>query len=131
MIKKYFITLLLLIGLITPSIIYAPAAQAGLFDNAKQDACGGAQLKDGAVNCNSSNTTSIDTTIAKVINFLTVIIAVVAVIVIIVSGLRFVTSGGDANKVSSAKNALLYAVIGLVVVALAQVIVRYVVNTGG
>lgn len=62
------------------------------------------------------------------INVLTIIVGIIAVIMIIVGGLRYVTSGGDANKVSAAKNTLLYAIIGLVIVALAQVIVNFVLD---
>ncbi len=47
---------------------------------------------------------------------------------IIINGLRFITSGGDSNAVSSAKKGILYAIVGLVIVALAQFIVRFVLN---
>jgi hypothetical protein len=45
---------------------------------------------------------------------------------IIVGGLKYITSGGDSGNVSGAKNTILYAIVGLVVVALAQIIVRFV-----
>jgi ABC-type Fe3+-siderophore transport system permease subunit len=45
---------------------------------------------------------------------------------IVVSGLRFITSGGDSNKVSSAKSALIYALVGIAVAALAQALVHLV-----
>ncbi len=61
-----------------------------------------------------------------VLNIFSVLVGVIAVIMIIVSGLKYITSAGDSNSVNSAKNTLLYAVVGLVVVALAQVIVKYV-----
>jgi len=57
---------------------------------------------------------------------LSVIVGVAAVIMIILSGLRYITSGGDASKVGAAKSSLIYALIGLVIVALAQVIVHFV-----
>ena len=47
---------------------------------------------------------------------------------IIYGGFRYVTSGGDSGHVSSAKNTIIYAIVGLVVVALAQFIVQYVLN---
>jgi hypothetical protein len=65
-------------------------------------------------------------TIRTFINLLTAAVGVAAVIMIIVGGFRYITSGGASEKVTSAKNTILYAVIGLVVVALAQVIVRFV-----
>jgi hypothetical protein len=51
---------------------------------------------------------------------------VVAVIMIIVGGLKYITSGGDSGNITSAKNTILYAIVGLIVVALAQIIVRFV-----
>jgi hypothetical protein len=45
---------------------------------------------------------------------------------IIVAGFRFVVSGGDSSNVASAKNSIIYIIIGIVVVALAQIIVHFV-----
>lgn len=65
-------------------------------------------------------------TVTTVVNVLSVVVGIVAVIMIIVGGFRYVTSGGKQESVTAAKNTILYAVIGLVIVALAQVIVRFV-----
>ena len=40
-------------------------------------------------------------------------------IVMIVAGISYATSGGDSGKVTKAKNTIVYAVIGLVVVIIA------------
>lgn len=61
-----------------------------------------------------------------IINIFSWIVGVIAVIMIIVGGLKYITSGGDSGNVTGAKNTILYAVVGLVVVALAQFIVRFV-----
>jgi hypothetical protein len=45
---------------------------------------------------------------------------------IIIGGLRYITSGGRDTGVTSAKNTILYAIIGLIIVALAQLLVRFV-----
>ncbi len=47
---------------------------------------------------------------------------------IVYGGFRYVTSGGDSSKVGDAKKTILYALIGLVIVALAQVIVKFVLS---
>lgn len=67
--------------------------------------------------------------IKTVINILTAVVGILAVIMIIVAGFRYVTSGGSDEAVKGAKNTILYAVIGLVVVALAQIIVHFVIHT--
>jgi hypothetical protein len=61
-----------------------------------------------------------------VVNIFSLIVGVVAVVMIIVGGLRYITSGGESSNVSTAKNTIIYAVVGLVVVALAQFIVHFV-----
>jgi cytochrome bd-type quinol oxidase subunit 2 len=69
---------------------------------------------------------SINDLISDVINIFSLVVGVVAVIMIIIGGFRYITSGGDSNNVTAAKNTILYAIIGLVIVALAQFIVRFV-----
>jgi hypothetical protein len=64
--------------------------------------------------------------IAEVINFFSVIIGVVAVLMIIVGGFRYIISGGDTGNVTSAKNTILYAIIGLIIVVFAQFIVKFI-----
>jgi amino acid transporter len=67
------------------------------------------------------------TRIAKtVVNVLTTIVGLLAVIMIIYAGFRYVSSGGSDEAVKGAKNTIIYAIIGLVVVALAQIIVHFV-----
>jgi len=70
----------------------------------------------------------VDTIITTVINIFSLVVGVVAVIMIIVGGFKYITSGGDSGNVSGAKNTILFAIVGLVIVALAQVIVRFVLN---
>ncbi len=65
---------------------------------------------------------------ADVVNIFSFVVGVVAVIMIIIGGFKYVVSSGDANNISSAKNTILYAIVGLVIVAFAQIIVRYVLN---
>lgn len=75
---------------------------------------------------NAHGSADVNVIVELVINVLSTIVGVAAVIMIIISGFKYVTAGGDSNKVSSAKSTLIYALIGLVIVALAQVMVRYV-----
>lgn len=60
-----------------------------------------------------------------------IIVGLISVIMIIVGGLKYITSGGDSGNISSAKNTILYALVGIVVVALAEIIVQYVLNRAG
>lgn len=68
----------------------------------------------------------VNKTIKLVINVFSLVVGVVSVIMIIIGGLKYITSGGESSNITGAKNTILYAIIGLVVVALAQVIVKFV-----
>jgi hypothetical protein len=63
--------------------------------------------------------------VKTIVNLLSAMVGLVAVIMIIIGGFRYITSGGNDTSVTAAKNTILYAIIGLVVVALAQIIVRF------
>jgi magnesium-transporting ATPase (P-type) len=75
--------------------------------------------------------TTVNDVIKKIINILSWVVGVISVIMIIIAGFRYVTSGGQEKGVTGAKNTIMYAIIGLVVVALAQVIVRFVISNIG
>jgi ABC-type Fe3+ transport system permease subunit len=64
--------------------------------------------------------------IELVVNIFSVIIGIVAVIMIMYGGFKYITSGGDSSQTASAKNTVIYAIIGLVIVALAQFLVHFV-----
>lgn len=56
---------------------------------------------------------------------------IVAVLTIIFAGIMYVTSGGDAENVKRAKNAILFGVVGLIVTLLAFSIVGFILNWFG
>lgn len=65
--------------------------------------------------------------IAKnVVNIFSYVVGFISVIMIIYGGFRYITSGGSSEGVGAAKSTLIYAIIGLIVVALAQIIVQFV-----
>lgn len=91
------------------------------------DVCNGIGLTSGG-GCGDQGA-GVNNAATVIINVLSAVVGLVAVIMIILAGVRFTTSGGDASKVAGAKGALLYAIIGLVIVALAQLIVHVVINS--
>ena len=64
----------------------------------------------------------------QVTNTILYFVGIIAVIMLIWGGIRYVVSGGDAKKVTDAKNTILYAIIGLVISFLAYAIVQFVIN---
>ncbi len=65
----------------------------------------------------------------QVTNVMLFLIGVLSVIMLIFGGLRYIISGGNAKSVESAKNTILYAIIGLVIAILSYAIVNFVVET--
>ena len=127
---------LMLISLVSVFAIGAPLAVAGTamaYSQADINQClaqgSNFQFDSATGQCvptSVNDGTSLDSLIQKIVNILSVVVGIVAVIMIIVGGFRYVTSGGKQESVTSAKNTILYAIIGLVIVALAQIIVHFV-----
>jgi hypothetical protein len=105
-------------------VAYAQAGQ----EEINRGLCAGANLDFNDPNCagGTDATQKLNNLIRTIINLLSIVVGVVAVIMIIIGGLRYITSGGSDTGVTSAKNTILYAVIGLIIVALAQLLVRFV-----
>ena len=78
---------------------------------------------------NSSATLKVDEIVLAVVNWLLFAVGVISVIMLIVGGIKYATSAGDSNKVTSAKNTIMYAIIGLAVAVLAFAIVGFVTDT--
>lgn len=64
----------------------------------------------------------------NIINVLIFVVGGVSVIIIVVAGLMYVVSAGDPNNTKRAKDALLYALIGLAVAIFARLLVSFVIG---
>lgn len=90
------------------------------------------QLKAGANQAAGGSTSTepaqdLGLKIAHIINIVSAAAGIAAVIVIIYAGFRFVISAGNPEGVKAAKNAIIYAAVGIVIIALAQAIVHFVI----
>jgi len=125
------------IAIISASVMLAIVPAAALSTAVYADAIGdcltqGSDLTTGTgAGCAPSGgattgTDRIQSLVTTIINVFSIIVGIVAVIMIIVGGFKYITSGGDSGNITGAKNTIVYAVIGLVVVALAQFVVKFV-----
>lgn len=64
----------------------------------------------------------------RIIQLVTLFAGVISIIVMILGGISFITSNGNAQKVTTAKNTILYASIGLVISLIAQFIVIFILS---
>ncbi|MFH1392675.1 MAG: pilin [bacterium] len=75
----------------------------------------------------------IDSLIRSVARWIAILISIIAVIFIILGGVSYLTAGGDETKTTSAKNKIIYGLIGLGVAALAwgaEALVRSILGMG-
>ncbi len=69
--------------------------------------------------------------IINIVNALLVLAAIAAIVFIIIGGVRYVTAQGDEDAVALAKNTVIYAIIGIIIILLAAVIVNFFVSQIG
>lgn len=94
-------------------------------------ACSGANcVRQGAnkANTGGGNVSTLDQGIRTVTNILLFLIGAISVIMIVIGGIKYTTSNGNADQTKSAKNTILYAIIGLVVAILAYALVDFVID---
>ncbi len=118
-----------LVGVVASGLLFfsLPAGAQVTQQDINNGLCSGAnlQITSGGGCDNGAATLTLNNIIRRIINILSAVVGIVAVIMIIVGGFRYITSGGSDTSVTSAKNTILYAIIGLVIVALAQILVRF------
>lgn len=64
--------------------------------------------------------------LTRIIFILSIIVGIVAVIGIMTAGLKFITSGNNPQQVTVAREMVLYAIVGLLVAAFAQGLVKFI-----
>jgi hypothetical protein len=128
-IKSVVLSLIASVAFLLPAAIPA-VAHAATFDPSGGLNCGtNIELSETGTCATSGDgdaTTKVNDAVRLALNLFSAVVGIIAVVMIIVGGIKYITSGGDSGNVTSAKNTILYAIIGLVVVALAQIIVRFV-----
>ena len=72
---------------------------------------------------------SLQDTIARIIRVALSLLGIVAVVIIIAGGVRWMTAGGDQDKVSQAKKIILNGTIGLAIILSSYAITQFVINS--
>ena len=68
---------------------------------------------------------------AQIVDILLFAAGTVSLIFVLIGGFQYITSSGDSSRIKGAKDTLLYAIIGLVVTALAFAISGFVISAVG
>ena len=134
MIKKYFlqfvVALALAAGCLGLVVAVSPAdvSAKSIISEACTFAPDSETCKSDSANAKENPLTGTSGTLYKVSLIIAIVAGIAAVIVIIVSGIRYMTSSGDTQKVSSAKSTLIGTIAGLIIIVLAQTIITFVVK---
>lgn len=110
------------LGLISPVLANSGNSNNNVFG----DPC---HHDPGSPICRNQNPVKMEILVKNGLNLLMWIAGILAVVMIIYAGYLFVRSSNDSSKITSAKNIILYAVIGLIVIAAANAIVAFVIKT--
>jgi cytochrome bd-type quinol oxidase subunit 2 len=129
-IKRFVIVGLIGSTMLIPGLL-APVVSGVASADIQDELCQGVDAAADTSNCDNGTTDTNGTNVVedlakKITSIFSVIVGAVSIIMIIYAGFRYITSGGESGKVGSAKTTLIYALVGLVIVALAQLIVRFV-----
>lgn len=101
----------------------APVANAQYNLESGTKAAQGEGMKDEVGDANSL--------VKNIVNVILWVVGILSVIMLIWGGIRYITSAGDSNKVTAAKNTIMYAVVGLVIAILAFAITNFVMKQIG
>lgn len=126
MMKRLLIAAILLASLLSlPLLAGGTAGALDIFGTACDDATANSEVCQRSVTNPISGTEGV---ILRVVSILSFVIGVASVIMVILGGLKYITSNGDANSISSAKNTILYAIIGVIVAVFSRVIVQFIIT---
>lgn len=104
----------------------------GSIEDTEQSSGSGGGAKEQAqqgVNLTGDQTASDVTGLVRtVVLLLSYIVGVVAVIMLIIGGIKYIVSNGESSAVASAKNTIMFAVVGLIIAIFAQGIVQFVLS---
>jgi hypothetical protein len=113
-----------LMVLLAPAV---PVAAGDVFQEVCDDPA--AQSSPACQTTGEDPLTGSDGAILRVARAVAVVAGVAAVIIMMIGGYMYATSAGDSSKISNAKNTILYAAVGLVVIALAQALITFIIGS--
>ena len=123
-----------LIGLQVSSPAYAagntptPAGNSSSTSSSQAAVCEGVGSATGSTGCSTTGK-SVNSLVTTLVDLLSAIVGIAAVVMIIIAGLKYITAGGDSSSIGSAKNTLIYAIVGMIIVAAAQNIDQFGITT--
>ncbi len=110
-------SIVMMMGFLVVAQPALPAQAINVFEQCKDNA-------DAAV-CKSKGDNA-ESIMGTVIDLMLYALGIISVIMIVIGGIRFATADGDPAGIKSARNTVIYSVVGLVVAILSFAIVNFV-----
>lgn len=110
--KLHLLSLLLMLCLLAvaiPTLAATPATGSGVLNNP----IGGSDMK-------------IEAVIIMVIKYLVGVLGIVALVMVVYGGFQYIYSAGNSERLQKARDTIIYAIIGMVIVILSLSILRFV-----
>ena len=117
-IKLAVVGIVAVLGLAAP-LVLAPNSLAACTD---PKTC----IDEGTSKANTGGPSSLPGFVTNLVKVMLFIVGTLSVVMIIYGGIKYTTSAGDSSKITSAKNTIMYSIIGLVVSVLAYTIISFV-----
>ena len=139
-ISRFRLPVLVLVVMLQLALVFSPIAYAAKDPAVPQDFCSQADdtpfCKDkldnppggDPIDNDSSPILGPSSIFYKIIQTVIILTGSISVIMIMVGGFRYVVSGGDSTAVKSAKDTILYALVGLIIAIFAQTIITFVLS---
>ncbi len=120
--KKLLATLTMVLAF-APVVAFAadPVSPSDVGSNA-------CKINPAAIGCGGKKLLGAGSAFGAAINAVIFVAAAVSVLMIVIGGLRYTLSGGDSAGIRSAKDTIIYAVVGLVICITAFGIVNFVIG---
>jgi hypothetical protein len=125
--RNYLTASVLLMIALLPALPAAVSAQVS--QDSIDAACEG--LGAAGENCDNTADDSIGDLVGSIVEILSWVVGVISIIMLIIGGLKFITSNGNAQSITSARSTVIYALVGVAVAVAAQVLVNFVVDRVG
>lgn len=130
--KQVFLNVVVALSLVAPVAVFAGTASAASPAPSAPSTCGNDNTPKGEVLQGVGETASdcsdapVNNIFQTAVQILSILIGVASTIMVLYAGFRYITSGGESGRVSNAKATLMYALIGLAVAGLAQLMIHFV-----
>lgn len=122
-IRRIFATILMFLCLALPVM---PAYAVDVTSEACQGISDSAVCKEAQQGQNSNPLFGPEGILTSAVSLLGFVVGVLSVIVLIVAGIRFAINGSNAQEITTARNTVIYAVVGILVAILAQGVVQFI-----